>query len=358
MLRKGCVSVLLLALVSSGLTTPYNLGTLQFHTGAPSGPLLQKMIAPSAVSQGSLASYSFVGKVGDVAFAGVAKPEPGIQPSAVSIAYDSSQPDGTRLFVTLDGTTGRAMIPDWMLVPIARYSDSEFNACVSLFGTESTDAQYDIVYHPAFLNTLIGLRLLQADILLFDLSNTWNLPEINGETPLGLGERKPTAMREDAAIAIQNAIALGKFQSWVFTDGNSETLFAFRSGEIRFVGNPYYYFWTSDMAGYQREHNALLAQAFSVREDVARYNEIVARANALEPRVSPVPSLTDPLRRNSQSLSDFNPAVYNAALNTMRYSASFRFVKARNPAGWAAFLEQIREVTPRPAVETPTKWPR
>ena len=347
----------LLTLILSALSAPYNLGSLQFHSGVPSAPLLQKMIPPGVGDPGSLGVYSFVGKVGGVAFAGVAKPEETFSPTNIVID-DPSRPDGSRLMVHFDGNAVTAMVPDWMLIPIAGYADSEFNACVSLFGPETTDAQYDIIYHPAFQNTLLGLRLLQADILLFDLRNTWNLPSVDGETPLGLGERQPTSFNQEAAIAVQDAMNGGQFQSWVFTDGDAQTLFAVRAGELRFVGDPYYHFWIGDLAGYERQHNALITQANDARANVEQYNAIVGRANALEPKVSPVQDRIDGLRGKSNALSEFNPAVYNAARNTMHFSAFFRYVKAQNPSTWTAFLEKIRAVPLRPAIETPSKWPK
>jgi hypothetical protein len=75
-----------------------------------------------------------------------------------------------------------------MLIPIVNYANSDYNAVVSLFGEKTTEDTYDIVYHPAFENTLLGIRLLQADIIFFDLGETWQLPKLEGQTILGAGE--------------------------------------------------------------------------------------------------------------------------------------------------------------------------
>ena len=343
-------------MVAGALSAPYNLQGLEFQMGPPSGPLLAKMSLPTASSPGSLASYGFVGSVGGVAFAHVAEPNKNCSPSSVSIDYDASVPDGSRLTVRLDNVRVQAFVPDWMMVPIAKYADSEYNACVSLFGPESTDTQYDIIYHPAFQDTLLGLRLLQADILLFDLSRTWDLPAQDGIKPLGLGEREPTQMNAAAVMSIQEALAEGTFQSWVLTDADAPTRFEVTDAELRFSGAPYYYFWIADIDGCERKRNELFRQAEAFRDDMARYKALVKAANALEPVVSPVSSMTEKLRVNVKSLSAHNPAVFNAALNTMRYAAFFRYVKEKNPDNWAEFLEKIRTVPPQPTLRTPTQW--
>ena len=347
-----------LTLAVSVAANPCRLGKFEFEYGSPSGPLLQNLIAPQAGLPGSLDSYAFVGKVGGVAFAGSAKPAALYNPSSVSLSYQTSHPDGSRLEVRLGDNRARAPLPDWMLIPIARYVDSNYNACVSLFGPNTTDNQYDIIYHPAFLDTLLGLRLLQADLLLIDLESTWQLPECNGVEALGSGEQRPVNMNRDAAIDIQNALAGRRFQSWVFTDGNVQTDFSVHDGKLSFVGAPYYHFWIADMESYRQLHDAFVARANSLRHDVLQYNAIVSQANALEPKVSPVSDITANLRGTSRAIQDFNPAVFNAAANTMWYSAFFRYVKKKDPDAWSAFLTEVRDLPLLPSIRTPTKLRR
>jgi len=49
-----------------------------------------------------------------------------------------------------------------------------------------------------------------------------------------------------------------------------------------------------------------------------------------------------------------NPAVWNATVNTMRFAAFFRYVKANFPKAWLTFQNQIAEVDPEPRIFTPT----
>src|SRR4051794_8170662 len=88
------------------------------------------------------------------------------------------RPDGRRLWVhmwTRGGGVKTVMAPiyDWQLIPIARFPDGEQHACFTLFGKLKdgieTEARRDrgekiLNYHPAFEDTLLGLRLMQADI--------------------------------------------------------------------------------------------------------------------------------------------------------------------------------------------------
>jgi hypothetical protein len=65
---------------------------------------------------------------------------------------------------------------------------------------------------------------------------------------------------------------------------------------------------------------------------------------------------TQQLRNSSQLLKQLNPTVWNAVLQTAKFSAFFRYIKTSNPASWRAFLNQLRPVAIQPLVKTPTEW--
>jgi hypothetical protein len=247
-----------------------------------------------------------------------------------------------------------------MLMPIAKFADSEFEACVSLFGPNTNAVAYDIVYHKSFQNTLLGLRLLQADMILFNLGETWRLPQRGGVLVLGLGEKAPTQMDEASARAVDTALQGGTFQSWVMTDQNEEVVFALRDGRLELTGAPYYYFWTSNVKEVQTAQQRLESQALELRRSgrVAEHNRIVEQINAMVPSVTPVTSLTRSLKDARGALRQFNTPVYDAATQTMRYSAFFRYVKKQNQKGWRDFVRDIASVTIQPVVVTPTRWAR
>jgi len=356
-LYKPTISVFLtlfLSFVAIG-QGDWSLGRYRLGGGPPSGPL-QFNLADS----GGLGSYAFVSGVGGIAFGGIARPGSPPEVQKVHLEYDSSVPDGGRLRVTVNGRKLQAAIPDWMLIPLAKYSDSRFDSCVSLFGPKTTDAMYDIVYHEEFQDTLVGLRLLQADMLLFDLNETWELPKFGGSVILGLGEIAPQGLDESSAIQIQNALANGEFQSWVMTDKGEAITFDSNGDRLQITGLPYYYFWTSNVEAIQHQQIELQQRAEQARRAgrIAEYNRIVEQSNALIPTVQEVSHLTANLKAARRALREFNPPVYDAATNVMRYSAFFRYVKRQDPSAWREFLEQLKTATARPQIITPTRWAR
>ncbi len=210
-------ALLLIALVALA-QGDWSLGPYTFTSGRPSAPLQY-----SLASSGGLGSYGFVSGVGGVAFNGLAKPDAAMKDKAIVLHYDKTTTDGHRLQVVVEGGTATADLPDWMLIPIARFAESDYDACVSLFGPNA----YDIVYHASFQNTLLGLRLLQADMILFDIGETWRLPQRGGVFALGAGETAPRQMDEASARTIDAALQVGTFQSWVMTDQDEDVIFGF-----------------------------------------------------------------------------------------------------------------------------------
>jgi hypothetical protein len=332
----------------------WGLGPYQLVNGTSSGPLRMTM------GPASLSSYGFVGSVGGIAFAGIAKPGPELAGKPVRLVYDPSKPDGKRFGLKVEETVYAQSIPDWILIPVARYADSEHNACVSLFGPGTTETQYDIVYHEAFENTLLGLRLLQADIMFIDLDEMWRLPQLDGRLILGQGERAPRA-RDDTAGRTLDALLDGQeYQSWVLTDTGDPIAASFQIRTLQLTGRPHYYFWRADQAKYVNERMALMREAEMFRrgQDISGYNRIVRKINSLEPRILALPKLTAAMREHSDTVRRYNPAVYDVAIQTMQYAAFFRYIKLRDQEGWRSFLSSLRGVIPEPRVATPVRWAR
>jgi len=291
--------------------------------GPSSGPLKVEL------TESSLRSYSFLSSVGGVAFGAVASPGPVLADGAVRLTYDASKPDGQRLAVVVHGKSFPQDLPDWVLIPVAFYADSDFHACASLFGPETNSEQYDIMYHPALEDTVLGLRILQADILFFDLESTWRLPARDGKTVLGLGEALPETMDWNSAESIQDAFAGSDFDSWVLTDQNERITVDLVDGKLRFLGQPYYYFWTANHW-----------------------------PGGGEPVVLEVTEVTRRVGDRWDAIGRFNPAVHAAVTRTVHYAAFFRWVKNQHVEAWKSFLAQLEPVTVLPKVETPTLWAR
>jgi hypothetical protein len=365
-------------------------------------------------------SYDFVTRVGGIAFEAVANPEESLKDQKIALSYDKSQSDGHRLTVSILGQVYRPFLPDWELIPIAKYADdSKNNAVVSLFGPgyEPKKNKYDIQYHQALHNTLLGMRLLQADIVFMDLGEFWQLPKLNQETILGYGENQNSVSREDLLVAAQEIQAIlnsEKYQSWVYTDKGLNIKFSVKDNDLQLNNTPYYYFWKTDkqaierqiseykkqmgeykrqvneykkqmeeykkqgneyerqMAQYKKQAESLRKQGL-VREQneivqkhneiarkldkvIQKHNEIAKKAENLLPNVIELTTLNENMRAKNSVMYKYNPPVYNAAIQTMRFSAFFRYVKANNSGSWHKFLKDVKTIQTTPSVQTPTQW--
>ena len=191
-------------------------------------------------------SARFFLRVGGVAFSGVAEPQDDWKVSG--LAYDASKEDGSRLTVTLSGSTGGnqrvvSKIYDWELGPIARFANSKFHACVTLFGEAAEgEAVPDgveriINYHPRLRGSLIGLRLLQADLLAIE-SHAADLFKKEGEYILGEGESAPTAKDVERNVARFEDVSgwlveqPDNFTSYVVTDLGQTITFGAAQGSF------------------------------------------------------------------------------------------------------------------------------
>lgn len=351
-----------------------------------------------SVGQASLSSYRFVGAVGGVNFEKTAAPSPGESYQTISIAYDLSKQDGQRLTVLLDNSQFNVMLPDWQLIPIARFANSEFTGVLSLFG-EGPDKEryYYIQYHEAFKNTLLGLRLLQADILFIDLGNHWDLPRQQEHQVLGLGESVPNRSASVFSMQRLNQILQSHtWRSWVLTDIETIPQFSISGSQFRVTASPYYFFWDTKQTTKEQmqlsqkynklfstyeslidEYNTKVAQYNNTRQSVTVRNRIDSELHTLKtqirgvegalkrlqnqlenPTVREVSALTSAMRSQASALQQYNPAVYNAYINTAAFSAFFRYVKKKNPTAWNRFMNSIKGVNVLPSVQTPTTWER
>lgn len=210
-------------------------------------------------------SFKIVGKVGGVLFENVALPANGFNFDALTLDYNPQEKDGNRLKVNSNNRSYHLDIPDWQLAPIAQFSDSEYFGCVSLFGDSTTANHYDIAYHEAFYNTLLGLRLLQYDILLMDPLQLHKKPSIENYVPLGYGESTHTdsVIVEDAYWHLRKTMYPYKYMSWVVTDYQEPVRFYIENNKFSISGNPWFYFWISDSTAIEHQ-----AQIFERQVDV------------------------------------------------------------------------------------------
>lgn len=247
------------------------LGPMRFSS--PAAPTLKnptRINLPARIGTGmSPLKLSFLGKVGGVAFDGVAKPERGLTITNIRLNYSSTKSDGNRLSVKLNNKEISAPIYDWQLIPIAKFADdSEHFSCVTLFG-KLEDKQREkevkkkrgriINYHPAFENTLLGIRLFQLDGLILSSHNS-DLPKYNREYLLGNGEPTPDvkaniggfqAFEDDFNNYLyRDAGLMQSFTSYVISNYKRHTLINVKDNKLILSGEPSYYFWKRNEPNY------------------------------------------------------------------------------------------------------------
>jgi len=346
--------------------------------GATPTPRLKAVMHPGL----SINSLSFASKVGGVAFNSVAIPDASLMNQQIKVDYIPGNNDGSRLRLIAGSDTAYSSLPDWQLIPIIKFSSDSFNACVSLFGPQSDSSKYQIIYHSAFQNTLLGVRILQADMFLMDPFAHSKLPKFNGKTTLGKGEKMPDTSSYIAQmlqiLQIENILSGGQFQSWIFTDDGVDITFSIKDKNIILEGYPYYYFWLRDTTNDSlifileteydkviKEHNSYVKSYnhFQRSDDLSKILACENQLNEIESKLLmydktlPSKAVTDSLKNKYYLFESLNPAVYTACMNVSHYSALFRYIKNSNRPSWNKLCKSIQEVT-LPKVPTPTEFPK
>jgi len=273
-----------------------------------------------------------------------------------------------------------------------------------LFGNDPTvQVGYNkVVYHDAFENTLLGLRLLQADIMLINVEEYHTLPRHSGNDIIyGHGEEPLVETNIFNLIRVQNFMInnIGEFNSWIFTDKDKILAVDNIINEAAFDEElPYYFFWKTGISWNAEISARIDSMSIKYKEDLNRpLGEFIWNSSDLKDRDTL--ALNDPKLKllklqkvvdnyhmdlnatidralnnsitsrrlieakevNNQAINFvypvlrlLNPAVYRASENTMKFSALFRYVKEQNPTQWLKFMDKIKEVRVEPAIVTPT----
>jgi hypothetical protein len=276
-------------------------------------------------------SYTVASGVGGVLFQAIATPAGNAVNQPFSLSYDPAKDDGQRLAVTIGTSEIVPALYDWQLIPVARYADSEYNACITLFGepvyeewlSYSGLARY-LEVHPALSDTIIGFNLFLVDAMLINPGRVRLIPGAFSETVQGYNETTPNkSVSSFAERFINRTLSGSQYDSYIYTDCETEITYDVIEGRLVFAGVPSYQFILID----------------DINRTVTRNRE-----------------LSETIIRNYSFIRALNPAVYATAETTAQWAAFFRRVKERNPGGWNTFIEQIAGIDAEPAIKTPRVW--
>ncbi|MDR2176928.1 MAG: hypothetical protein LBP20_02670 [Treponema sp.] len=278
-------------------------------------------------------SYTVASDVGGVLFQATAQPTGNAVNQPVSVRYDPAKEDGQRLVVTVGSGEIVPALYDWQLIPIARYADSEYNACITLLGQptfrERLTGTYRDMYlevHSAFSNTLIGFNLFLIDAMLMDPDRIRRIPGAFSETVRGYNDSEFNETRSALSTEqINRLLSLWGYgyTSYIYTDCETDISYDVIDGQLVFVGIPTYQFLLLDP---------------------------VHKTATLNWQINQDATLVRPL------ITALNPAVYTVAETTAQWAAFFRRVKEQDSGGWNAFIEQIAGIEAEPAIKTPRVW--
>lgn len=205
-------------------------------------------------------------RVGGVAFIQEALPAGNFDFNSISLNCNEISQTCS---VVIDGKSYAIPLSSWMLQPIVNFANDTCNAVVTLYG--ENDAK--IMYHPAFVDKLLGLRLLQTDMMLasnrLKIEDRSCLPEDESNTPILANSEKKSYERIDKENQ-KNAIIktellmeeqmyeYGLWDTYIYTDRDQKIEFSVDNGNFSITGEPYY----------------LFSKRFFERVDTVSFNEL------------------------------------------------------------------------------------
>jgi hypothetical protein len=267
--------------------------------------------------------------------------------------------------VTINGRTVVAPIYDWQLIPIAKFADSPYFSCFTMFGQSFEplgpfeDRPFN--YHPDFENTLMGLRLFQLDSLILTKDSTDLVKD--GETYiLGAGESAPDLSAnqrgwEEFERFQEKDDVLWDFHSYVIGDYRRDITFNVNDGKLSITGEPYVYFWTLDDDSYNEFENGEAIER--ARRSIGRavrgnkvwlVNQILIEAQKRDGFIGETRVLQDVLSPESEDLLSADPQSRGTRLRQMSPASLLDLLvelRAFNSLPWTKELRQLSEVVSR-----------
>jgi hypothetical protein len=239
----------------------------------------------------------FLSEVGGVSFDQASLPTPGLKINSMKLNYNNNANDGKRLELIINNKPASVNLPDWLMVPIAKYAESQNYSCVTIFGKlkdktleqKVTEHKGRVInYHPSFDNTLLGIRLAYMDMMVgYNFTN--DLPKNSaGNYILGKSEVQPNleANLEGAYYLSQHFTRVQNkhnltFRSYVISDFSRQIRFEIKKDSLVIEGFPYFYCWKFNSDRQDYDINKI---AESISE---RYNQYIEELNTSAGNLTP-----------------------------------------------------------------------
>lgn len=202
----------------------------------------------SLFEKAATGKYLFHARIGGISFEQIAVPENNFNRSTIIfLHYDPKSKSGEHLRIEIKdqfNTPFYVSLPDWQLIPIAKYANDENNAVFTLFSDPANDSDGTAYsYHPAFDSTLLGLRMFQAD-LLFGYE-PGELPRDKKDNLLLADSEHPlvsTFYYSKSVYDIYEDLSIPLYSSYILTDWAQEFKFGVYGNQFYITGEPYYLF--------------------------------------------------------------------------------------------------------------------
>jgi hypothetical protein len=340
-----------------------------------------------------------------ISFRTTATPGKNLKNERVSLDYANG-----KLVVTVGSQSFYPELPVWQLVPIAIFANSAYTVAYLAAGDTVNNKEAQCKYHPAFLNSLLGLRLFEAD-LLNQPDIIWNIPiDAQRNYLLAQSEKNYTPEANDDILDTLYDYLVGnrsKFSSYVLTDKEANITFDIDKSEFKLSGTPYYSFSKTEINASNvnkirkqledcyneidknaelflqdkyspeldsRKHLTELLQAleenknleknnpyaiFYIRKNVKTLKSLNGLTdNEIGIAFTPLDNYTNTFKQHWPLLKTYNPLVYTAVENTAQWTAFFRYVSKTNPNNWKSFIGKINniKITDAPTIKTPTAF--
>jgi len=217
-----------------------HLGKFQFIQAPTNISIEQRTLKMTMSRQG--VTPRFAARVGGVAF--VQQAEPNFPVKSFSLECNKS---ANSAYAIINGQKYDIPLPVWQLEPIVNYANDTNNAAVTLFGEEKCQ----ILFHRAFLDRLLGLRLLQTDLLLMlDSEECGLLVEDQNNVPI-IGQSELSSYNNDSILHLSKIAneklkhivdSMGSYNSYIYTDLGERITFSIEDNKLEISGVPYYRF--------------------------------------------------------------------------------------------------------------------